>query len=190
MRRKRLAQFFKRNRHLWITMLLLVGNGLAWNSLIGTNLPEPEPILHPDIAAIRDNWRSGEAAGETFRVVATNQMAEEAIAWFLERYPDIPLTHPQIEITPDGVTGRGLARLLGLRTPIFGRVSVRLEDQVPKATLEELGIASATAPAFLTDALRDEIDRQQRRFSVGELPITITYLEFREGEVVVEGVYR
>jgi hypothetical protein len=117
-------------------------------------------------------------------------MGEEAIAWFLERYPEIPFSHPQIEIDPDGVTGRGLARLLGLRTPVFGRVSVRLEDQVPKASLEELGIASATAPPFLVDALRDEIDRQQRRFSVGELPITITNLEFREGEVLVEGVYR
>jgi hypothetical protein len=171
-------------------MVLLVGNGLAWNTLVGTNLPEPEPILHPDIAEIRDNWRSGEASGQTFSVVVTNQMGAEAIAWFLERYPEIPFSHPQIEIDPDGVTGRGLARLLGLRTPVFGRVSVRLEEQVPKASLEELGIASATAPPFLVDALRDEIDRQQRRFSVGELPITITNLEFREGEVLVEGVYR
>jgi hypothetical protein len=171
-------------------MVLLVGNGLAWNTLVGTNLPEPEPILHPDIAEIRDNWRSGEASGQTFSVVVTNQMGAEAIAWFLERYPEIPFSHPQIEIDPDGVTGRGLARLLGLRTPVFGRVSVRLEEQVPKASLEELGIASATAPPFLVDALRDEIERQQRRFSVGELPITITNLEFREGEVLVEGVYR
>ena len=171
-------------------MLLLVGNGLAWNSLIGTNLPEPEPVLHPDIAEIRDNWRSGETSGESFSVVVTDQMGAEAIAWFIDRHPEIPFSHPQVEFDPGGVTGRGLARLLGLRTPVFGRVSVRLEDQVPKARLEDLGIASATAPAFLVDALRDEIDRQQRRFSVGQLPITITYIEFREGEVLVEGVYR
>ena len=182
--------FFKRGRHFWITVFLLLGNGLAWNAAVSTNLPEPEPILRPEIAEIRDNWRSGEASGETFSVVVTDQMAAEAIAWFLERYPEIPFSHPQVHFDPEGVTGRGLATLLGVRTPVFGRVSVRLVDQVPRATLEEIGIASATAPAFMVDALRDEIDRQQRKFSIGALPIVITKIEFREGEVLVEGVYR
>jgi hypothetical protein len=38
--------------------------------------------------------------------------------------------------------------------------------------------------------LRAEIDRQQQKFSIGALPIVITKIEFREGEVLVEGVYR
>jgi hypothetical protein len=191
MAKKGLFPFFKRGRHFWITVLLLVSNGLAWNAAVSTNLPEPEPILRPEIAEIRDNWRSGEASGETFSVVVTDQMAAEAIAWFLERYPEIPFSHPQVHFDPEGVvTGRGLAHLLGLRTPVFGRVSVRLVDQVPRATLEEIGVASAAAPPFMVDALRAEIDRQQQKFSIGALPIVITKIEFREGEVLVEGVYR
>lgn len=190
-RRQRLINFFQRRRHFWITIILILGNGLAWNAAVSTNLPEPEPILAPEIAEIRDNWRSGEASGETFSVVVTDQMGAEAIAWFLERYPEIPFSHPQVEFSPDGVvTGRGLATLLGVRTPVFGRVSVRLIDQVPKATLEEIGVASATAPPFMVNALRAEIDRQQQRFKVGALPIVITNIEFREGEVLVEGIYR
>jgi hypothetical protein len=188
--KQRVDNLFKRGRHFWIALLLVLGNGLAWNAAVGTNLPEPEPILDPQIAEIRDNWRSGEAVGETFSVVVTDQMGAEAIAWFLERYPEIPFSHPQVEFDPKGVTGRGLANLLGVRTPVFGRVSVRLVDQVPKATLEEIGVASATAPAFMVDALRAEIDRQQQKFSVGRLPIVITKIEFREGEVLVEGFYR
>jgi hypothetical protein len=188
--RQRLANFFRRKRHFWITLILVLGNGLAWNAAFGTNLPEPDPILAPEITEIRDKWRSGEASGETFSVIVTDQMGAEAIAWFLERYPEIPFSHPQVEFTPDGVTGRGLAHLLGVKTPVFGRVSVRLEDQVPKASLEEIGVASATAPSFMVDVLRNEIDRQQQRFKVGELPIVITKIEFREGEVLVEGIYR
>lgn len=190
-RRERLVNFFKRRRHFWIAVILVFGNGLAWNSVIGTNLPEPNPVLAPEIAEIRDKWRSGEAVGETFSVLVTEQMGEEAIAWFLERYPQIPFSHPQVELSPDGiVTGRGLATLLGVRTPVFGRVRVSLIDQVPKATLEEIGVASATAPPFMVDALRAEIDRQQQQFSIGELPIVITNIEFGEGEVLVEGYYR
>lgn len=175
---------------MWIALLLLVANGWGWNAAASAALPEVEPFIHPEIAAIRDTWRSGEARGQAFRVVVTNQMAAETIAWFLSNHPEIPFSHPQVEFHPGGVTGRGVAHLLGLRTPVYGEVSVTMRDGVPVAVLEELGVASAAAPGFITDALRAEVDAQQRRFSPASLPITITNLEFREGEVVVEGVYR
>jgi hypothetical protein len=39
MAKKGLFPFFKRGRHFWITVLLLVSNGLAWNAAVSTNLP-------------------------------------------------------------------------------------------------------------------------------------------------------
>ncbi|MCI0575101.1 MAG: hypothetical protein L0332_12300 [Chloroflexi bacterium] len=180
----------RRARNFWIVVALLLANGLAWNAAASLNLPEARPFLHPEIAAIRDRWRSGQAAGESFSIVVTEQMAAETAAWFLSNHPEIPFSHPQAEIDPGGVTVRGLAHLLGLRTPVYGRVSVWLEEGVPKARLEELGVASAAAPGFLIEALRAEIDAQQRRFNPAGIPVTLTRLEFREGEVLVEGLYR
>jgi hypothetical protein len=179
-----------RGRHLWIALTLLVANGLAWSAAVSANLPEVRPYLHPEIDAIRETWQSGEAKGESFSVVVTDQMAAETIAWFLSNHPEIPFSHPQVEFHPGGVTGRGVAHLLGLNTPVYGEVSVVMQDGVPRATLEELGVARAAAPGFIVEALRAEVDAQQRRFSPASIPVTITRLEFREGEVLLEGVYR
>ncbi len=178
-----------RAKNLWIALLLLTANGLAWmNATSGEDLPQVEPRLHPEIAAIRENVWSGEASGEPFSIVITEQMAAEAVAWFLDRHSEVPFSHPQVHVDPDGVTGEGLAHVLGLRVRVHGRVSVELQDEVPVVTLQELGIAGATLPDFVIAVIQAEL---QAQFDLaGSLPIEVTRLELGEGTITVEGTYR
>jgi len=178
-----------RARNLWIALGLLLFNGLAWlGAASDADLVEVEPRLHPEIVAIREKLWSGEAAGEPFSIVLTEQMSAEGIAWFLARHPEVPFSHPQVEIDPQGVTGRGVAHVLGLRTPVHGRAGIALRDGTPVVTIQELGIAGATAPAFVLSAIQSEIEAQ---FDLsGRLPMYITRLELGEGTITVEGTFK
>lgn len=149
-------------------------------------LVEAAPILHPEIAEIREHWNAGDAVGETFSVVVTDQMAMETVAWFIEPRTNLPFSHPQIEIHPGSVTGGGLVYFMGMRTPVFGRATIYLEDGKPQATIEEIGVAGTKAPAFVLEAVK----QGQAIYDQLSMPIEITKLELREGEVLVEGVYR
>lgn len=92
--------------NLWIVVILLLANGLAWFSTrLRIDLIEAVPILHPEIAEIRQHWQARDAVGETFQVVVTDQMAMETLAWFIARRDNLPFSHPQIHIHPDGVEG-------------------------------------------------------------------------------------
>ena len=124
--------------------------------------------------------------GETFSVVVTDQMAMETVAWFIEPRPNLPFSHPQIEIHPDGVTGGGLVYFMGLRTPVLGQATIYLEDGKPQAIINEVGVAGTKAPAFVLEAIK----QGQVVYDQMSLPIEVTKLELREGEVLVEGVYR
>lgn len=184
----RMLRTLTTSRNLWIALALLAANALAW---IGASpvetLPQVEPRLAPEIAEIRENIWSGKAAGETFSIVFTEQMAAEAVAWYLERHPNVPFSHPRVEIDPGGVTGAGLARLFGLRTPVHGRVQLGLEQGELSLRILELGIARARAPGFIVDALQDELARQVDLAQA--LPVTLTRLEFGDGIITVEGIY-
>lgn len=183
----RLAAFLNRRKNILIALLLLIANGLAWFSVASrVELVQAAPILHPEIAKIREHWRAGDAIGETFSVVVTDQMAMETVAWFIEPRPNLPFSHPQIEIHPDGVTGGGLVYFMGLRTPVFGRATIYLQDGKPQGDIEEVGMAGAKAPAFVLEAIK----QGQVVYEQMSLPIEVTTLELREGEVLVEGVYR
>jgi hypothetical protein len=124
--------------------------------------------------------------GEPFQLVITDQMAAETIAWFIEPRPNLPFSHPQVEIHSDGVVGRGLLHVGGLRTPVYGRATVTLVDGKPIGHVQELGMGSTAAPDFLVEM----VARAQAVYDDLQLPIELTRLELREGEVVVEGVYR
>lgn len=175
-----------RARNLWIAVVLLVANGVAWVNAAGSSLPEVEPILHPEIAEIRAHWQARDAVGETFRVVVTEQMAAETIAWFIEPRPQLPFSHPWFEISPDGVEGGGLIHVMGLRTPVRGRARIWLENGRPEGVVEKIDVAGASAPPFVLDAVAEA----QSVYDELSLPIEITRLELREGEVLIEGVYR
>jgi hypothetical protein len=120
--------------------------------------------------------------------VITEQMAAEAIAWFLARHPEVPFKYPQVEIHPGSVTGSGMAEVFGLRTPVHGRASIHLRNGTPVVTVQELGVASASAPGFVLSALQSELADQ---LSIAERwPATISRLEMTEGAIIVEGVYK
>lgn len=183
----RLAAFLNQRKNWLIALALLIANAFAWFSVASrVDLVQAAPILHPEIAEIREHWRAADAVGQTFSVVVTNQMAMETIAWFIEPRPNLPFSHPQIEIHPDGVTGGGLVYFMGLRTPVFGRATIYLADGKPQGVIEEVGVAGTKAPAFVLEAIK----QGQVVYDQMSLPIEVTKLELREGEVLVEGVYR
>jgi hypothetical protein len=178
---------FLRSKNVWIALLLLLMNGWAWLATAGrVTLVAAAPVLHPEIAAIRAHWQARDAVGESFSLLVTNQTAAETIAWFIEPRPNLPFSHPQVEIHPGYVVGGGLIYVMGLRLPIYGRATVRLVDGKPEGTLEELKVSGASTPQFVLDA----IARAQAVYDALDLPIEITRLELRQGEALIEGVYR
>jgi len=174
-------------KNLWIAGLLLVANGLAWFQVAGRiTLPEAEPILHPEIAEIRAHWQARDAVGESFQIVISDQMAMETIAWFIEPRPDLPVSHPYVEIHPDGVVGGGLLHLMGLRTPVMGDVMVWVENGKVTGEVEAVRVAGTSAPAFVVEA----VGQAKAIYDNLSFPIYITGMELREGEVLIEGEYR
>ena len=183
----RLLAFLNRRKNILIALVLIAANAVAWFSVASrVDLVEAAPILHPEIAEIREHWNAGDAVGETFSVVVTDQMAMETVAWFIEPRTNLPFSHPQIEIHPGSVTGGGLVYFMGMRTPVFGRATIYLEDGKPQANIEEIGVAGTKAPAFVLEAVK----QGQAIYDQLSMPIEITNLELREGEVLVEGIYR
>ncbi|MCZ7669370.1 MAG: hypothetical protein M5U34_20430 [Chloroflexi bacterium] len=53
-----------RRKNWLIALFLLSANAFAWLSVAGrVELVEAVPILHPEIAEIRDHWRAGRRRG-------------------------------------------------------------------------------------------------------------------------------
>jgi hypothetical protein len=188
MRKLHLPAWLK-NLNLWIALGLLLANLLAWASAApAAALPQVEPRLDPQIVKIREDLWSGTHRGEPFSIVITEQMAAEAIAWFLARHPEVPFSHPQVEIDPAGITGRGLVHLLGLRTPVYGRASLSLEDGKPVVRLIELGVAGAALPPAIFSSLQAQVSGILNQAQ--NLPVELSRLEMGEGTITVEGVYK
>jgi hypothetical protein len=178
----------KINVALLIAALLVGANLLAWARMLTTAAApyEVEPVRDPEVVALLDYIRSGEHSGETWVVHLTEREAEQTIAWYLQRYPQIPFAHPHIEITPDSVFGEGDATLAGLRVHVSGRARVTLtEEGLPEVEILALSIP---LPRPIREALEREIQVQLRR--ADRLPVRFTEAEWREGEVVVRGVIR
>jgi hypothetical protein len=183
----RLLSFLNRRKNWLIALILLIANGFAWFTVASrVELVEAAPILHPEIAEIRSHWQARDAVGEPFSVLVTDQMAMETVAWFIEPRTNLPFSHPQIEIHSDSVVGGGLVYFMGMPTPVFGRATIYLEAGKPQANIQEVGIAGTKAPGFVLEAIK----QGQAVYDQMSLPIEITNLELREGEVLVEGVYR
>lgn len=183
---KRLQPFLQA-RNLWIALLLLLANGVAWFSIAGrVDWPVVEPVLHPEIAEIRTHWQARDAVGESFQVVVTDQMAAETIAWFMGKRPNLPVSQPLVEIHPDGVVGGALVNVMGLRTPVTGRARIWLANGKPDGVVEAVHVAGTAAPDFILAA----VDNAKSFYDALSFPIEITRLELREGEVLIEGVYR
>ena len=170
----------------WLVALLLLANGAAWlGASSRTTLPEVEPILHPELAEIRNKWQSGEAVGERFAVTVTDQMASETIAWFLDFRGNLPISHPQVEIHPGWSRGGALVNVAGMRAPALGRIDIWLGDGKPDGRVTEITFAGATAPPFVIAA----VDQARAFYDDLNFPVEITVLDLREGEVYIEGHY-
>lgn len=172
--------------NLWIAAALLLANAFAWfNVAAQVDLIEVEPILHPEIAEIRAHWQARDAVGQSFSVIVTDRMAMETLTWFIAPR-NLPISHPQVAIHSDGITGGALLHMVGLRTPVFGRATVWLENGRVEGRVEEVGVGGTKAPDFVLIAVK----QAQQVYANLQLPIEITKLELREGEVLIEGVYR
>lgn len=183
-------RWLRRHQNWWIALALLAANGMAWlGAAADVDLPAVKPRLHPEVVALREAILSGEASGEPFHLVIDEQMAAEGVAWFLNRHPRIPFSHPQVTFAPGEVKARGLVHMFGLRTLVHGRASITLEEGVPVVQIEELGVAGAAIPGFMREAIQAEVERQFD-FEENPLPFLLTRLELREGVMEVEGVYR
>ena len=179
-----------RAKSLWFALILLLANGWAWSQAATEELPEVEPVLHEHIHEIRAHWQARDAVGETFSVVITDQEAAETIAWYIDGHPGIPFSHPQVQFSPTGVTAGGLAHLGGLRTYVYGGGKASVVDGRPFVEVQELGFANASAPGFLMGLLQEQVAQLQERYRNLPIPIEITHIELRQGEVLMEGIYR
>jgi hypothetical protein len=111
----------------------------------------------------------------------------ETITWFIDPRPNLPFSHPQIEFLDNNeVVGGGLVHVMGLQMHVQGRATVSVVNGKPIATIEELRVGNAQAPAPVV-AL---VAQAQGIYDQLSLPIEITRLEIRDGEAIIEGVYR
>lgn len=170
-----------------IATTLLLANLFTWGRLLSAAAApyDVEPIRDPEIVALLDYIRSGEHSGEAWEVTLTELEAEQTIAWYLERYPQIPFEHPRVEITPDYVGGEGDVTLAGLRVHVSGKARVTLDEGLPVVQILEL---SLPLPGPLREAIESEIQRQLRRAEL--LPVRFTSAEWSDGEVTVTGYIR
>ncbi len=172
-----------------VAVLLVAANLFAWGRLLSatTDVYEVEPLRDPEVVALLEYIRSGEEhAGEEWVVHLTEREAEQTIAWYLERYPQIPFAHPHVEITPDYVFGEGDATLAGLRVHVSGKAQVTLDDEgLPEVKILAL---SLPLPRPIRQALENEIQVQLQRADL--LPVRFTSAEWKDGEVIVRGYIR
>ena len=171
----------------WIAIALIAVNLFTWARLL-LNAPEPyvvEPIRDPEIEALLSYIRSGEHSGEAWEVTLTELEAEQTIAWYLWRYPQIPFAHPHVEITADSIAGEGDATIAGLRVHVGGRARITLYEGLPQVEILDL---SLPLPPPIRRALENEIQAQLRRADL--LPVRFTSAEWRDGQVTVQGYIR
>jgi len=173
--------------NFWVALGLILANLFVWARLLlaVTNPHVVEPIMDPEVRALLDYIRSGEHSGETWEVTLTELEAEQTITWYLNRYPQIPFAYPQVDITPDSVSGEGDVLITGLHIHVSGEARVTLKDGLPVVEILDL---SLPLPASMKDAIEREVQVQLRRAE--RLPVRFTSAEWEDGVVVVKGVIR
>jgi hypothetical protein len=184
---KRFQRFFLARLNAWVAAILIGANLFTWTGLLPAE-PAPyvvDPVRGPEVVALLAYIRSGDHSGESWEVTLTELEAEQTISWYLQRYPQIPFAHPQIDITPEYVAGEGDATIAGLRVHVGGKARISLEEGLPVVEILEL---SLPVPGPIRQAIEAEIQRQLQR--ADRLPVRFTAAEWREGEVTVRGVIR
>ncbi len=173
--------------NLWIALGLISANLFVWaQMLLAVSNPHVvEPIMDPEVRALLDYIRSGNHSGETWEVTLTELEAEQTITWYLNRYPKIPFAYPEINITPDSISGEGDVIITGLHFHVSGEAHITLEDGLPVVEILDLNLP---LPASTQDTIESEIQTQLKR--AGLLPVRFTSAEWSDGVVIVKGVIR
>jgi len=177
----------KNKVNTWIAALLIIANLFTWARLL-SNTPEPyvvDPIRDPEVVALLDYIRSGDHSRESWQVTLTELEAEQTITWYLDRWPQIPFAHPEIEIAADYLVGEGDITIAGIQVHVRGKGRITLQNGLPVVEILELSIP---LPAPLRRALERELQSQLQR--AHELPVRFTAAKWRAGEVTVRGVIR
>jgi hypothetical protein len=182
-----LKRVFLGHLNFWIAAALVVANLYAWAGvLLAASAPYVvDPIRDPEIVALLDRIHAGGHSGETWQLTLTELEAEQTITWYLQRYPQIPFAHPRVRITPDYIAGEGDATIGGLRVHVSGKGRITLVDGLPVVHILDL---SLPVPGPVRQAIEDEIQNQLRQAE--GLPVRFTSAEWRDGEVVVQGIIR
>ena len=177
----------KTRLNLWIALGLIFANVFVWARLLlaVTNPHIVEPIKDPEVQALLDYIHSGDHSGETWEVTLTELEAEQTITWYLNRYPQIPFLYPEVDITPDSVSGEGDVIITGLHIHVSGEARVTLKDGLPMVEILNL---SLPLPSSMKDAIEQEIQVQLGRAE--RLPVRFTSAEWGNGVVVVKGIIR
>lgn len=179
--------FFIQHGNLRIAAALIAVNLYMWaGALLAAPLPYVvDPIRDPQVVELLAYIDSGQHSGEPWQVTLTDLEAEQTITWYLQRYPQIPFSHPRVKITRDYVSGEGDATIAGLRIHIGGKARVTLKNGLPVVQILDL---SLPLPPAVRSALEDEMQVQLRRADA--LPVRFTSAEWGQGVVIVRGVIR
>lgn len=177
----------KTRLNLWIALGLIVANLFVWARLLlaVSNPHVVDPVMDPEVQALLDYIRSGDHSGETWEVTLTELEAEQTVTWYLNRYPQIPFAYPEVDITPDSVSGEGDVLITGLHIHVRGEARVTLQDGLPVVEILDL---SLPLPPSMKDAIEQEIQVQLRRAE--RLPVRFTSAEWKDGVVIVQGIIR
>jgi len=183
--RRGAAVWIKSRLNLWIAIGLIVANLFTWAQLLlaAKNPHVVDPVMDPEVRELLDYIRSGDHSGETWEVTLTELEAEQTITWYLNKYPQIPFAYPEVNITPDSVSGEGDVLITGLHLHVSGEARVTLKDGLPVVEILDLNLP---LPPSIKNAIEEEIGTQLQRAE--RLPVRFTAAEWGEGVVVVRGV--
>lgn len=177
----------KKHLNVWIALGLIVANLFTWGRLLlaAKNPHVVEPLRDPEVVALLEYIRSGDHSGETWEVTLTDLEAEQTITWYLNRYPQIPFAYPDVDITPDSISGAGDVILTGLHFHVSGEARITLKDGLPVVEIVDL---SLPLPTSTKERIEQEIQKQLKRAEL--LPVRFTSAEWGDGVVVVRGIIR
>jgi hypothetical protein len=171
---------------MWKTGVVLYVCVLVWGVGVARTPLAADEGLSVDILQVELAGQARTWAGDGYSVVFTDAMAQEIAEWALAEYPQLPFREPQVAIHEDGITGSGYVEVWGIRIAAAGRAAVFVENGRLYGQIEEMEVAGVGVPGPLLGA----IDEARELYEQADWEIVVTNVELREGEMLVEGVWR
>jgi len=184
-----MAALRKLGRNFWIGVLLIAVNLFALAQILTMPTKPPhvvDPIRDPEVEQLLSYINSGKHSGESWQVTLTDLQAEQTITWYLNKYPQIPFAYPQVQITPDYISGEGDVTVAGVRSHVAAKVKVTLKDGLPVVKILSMNLPPVLQ--WAQDPVEQAIQSQLQR--AADLPVRFTSAEWSNGVVVVKGTIR